>query len=279
MEKAQALALISLLDDEDQEILQHVEEQIRLHGEKMIPHLEQVWESSFSPLVQRRIEDILHQLQFDLLKTRLTTWVEAGAEDLVEGLCLVASFQYPDLNKDKIVAIIEQLYYDVWVEMGNDQDGKERVRKLNEAFFQKLRFSGNTKNFHSPANSMINQVLETKKGNPITLCALYLLIAQKLNYPIYGVNLPNLFVLLYRDAENSFYINVFNRGLIFTKEEIDRYLSDLKLEPRSVYFEPCTHREIIARVLRNLVVSFEKLSNQAKVEEVQILLHIVAPEG
>ncbi len=64
---------------------------------------------------------------------------------------------------------------------------------------------------------MINQVLESKKGNPISLAAVYMLIAQKLKLPIFGVNLPNLFVLIYKSEELNFYINVFNRGVIFSK--------------------------------------------------------------
>ena len=42
-------ALISLLDDEDQEVVEHVEQQIRQLGGQMIPLLETDWEGSFSP--------------------------------------------------------------------------------------------------------------------------------------------------------------------------------------------------------------------------------------
>ena len=65
---------------------------------------------------------------------------------------------------------------------------------------------------------MINAVLESKKGNPISMCVVYMLIAQKLKLPVYGVNLPSLFVLTYKKGDEQFYINAFNKGLNFFKK-------------------------------------------------------------
>ena len=122
---------------------------------------------------------------------------------------------------------------------------------------------------------MVSTVLDTKKGNPITLCAIYLLVAQKLGLPIYGVNLPNLFVLTYKSAEVTFYINAFNKGLIFLRNDIVNYLEHLKIEPQENFFEPCSHLEIILRSLRNLGHAFEKLGEVSKVEEIKILIRIL----
>jgi regulator of sirC expression with transglutaminase-like and TPR domain len=141
--------------------------------------------------------------------------------------------------------------------------------------FNDLKFSANTKNFHSPANSMIKTVLETKKGNPISLCAVYLLVAKKLGLPVYGVNLPNLFVLTYQSGKFKFYINAFNKGLIFTKQDINNYLDHLKLDPKPAYYEPCENIDIIKRVVRNLIFSFEKIGDLDKSKEVNELLKIV----
>ena len=48
------IALISLLDDEDYEILTHVEGKIRSLGEDIIPYLESEWEQQgFNPHLQK----------------------------------------------------------------------------------------------------------------------------------------------------------------------------------------------------------------------------------
>ena len=269
-------ALVSLLGDDDAEIIVHIKEKIISLGDGMIPLLEREWETNFNPHVQKRIVNLIHTIQYGGLLNRLTAWKEAGGTDLLEGMWLVATYQYPDLDFAKIKAEFEQLFYEAWVDMKEDANAADTVKILNNVVFAKLKFSANTKNFHSPSNSMINNVLESRKGNPIALCVVYLLIAQKLKLPIYGVNLPNLFILTYKTAEEPpFYINAFNKGLIFSKADIDNYISHLNLTPNPIYFEPCDHIDIIARVFRNLIVSFEKIGEAEKVQEVKELLAIV----
>lgn len=269
-------ALISLLDDEDAEIFNHVENKILSLGDEIIPFLELEWETNFSPTVQRRIEDLIHSVQFSNLKERLLTWKNDESDDLLRGMWVVSTYLYPDLSFEKLQSDIEQLYYEVWLEFGQADTAIDQIKKLNSVIFGKLKFSANTKNFHSPSNSMINAVLESKKGNPISMCVVYMLIAQKLKLPVFGVNLPSLFVLTYKKDDEQFYINAFNKGLIFSRKDVDSFLEQLKLEPKEVFYEPCDHLSIIQRVLRNLVVSFEKLGENEKVAEVRELLDSIS---
>ena len=122
---------------------------------------------------------------------------------------------------------------------------------------------------------MLSMVLESKKGNPISLCSIYLLVAKKLGLPIYGVNLPNLFVLIYSQGDSGFYINAFNKGVIFSREDIKNFLEQLKIDPQPAFFDPCSHLAIVLRFLKNLYTAFEKLGETDKVDEVQELLEIL----
>lgn len=271
-------ALISLLEDEDHDILNHVEQKIISLGDAVIPYLEDEWENNFNPLVQKRLEELIHTMQFETLRDRLLEWKEKGAEDLLEGMWLMATYQYPDLELSKLRNDLEQIYYEAWLEFKSDSHPFDQIKILNSVIFSKLKFGANTKNFHAPSNSMLNVVLESKKGNPIALCIIYMLVAQKLKLPVYGVNLPNLFILTYKSRETLFYINAFNRGLIFSKSDIDNYISHLNLSPSDIYYQPCTHLDIIKRVLRNLIVSFEKLGETQKIEEIKILLDTISDE-
>lgn len=279
MDNNELRALVSLLDDEDKEVLLHVERKILSLGDTIIPFLEEEWENNFNPAVQKKIEDLIHTLQFDGLKHKLSLWKESGAQDLLEGMWLVATYQYPDLSLDKLRRELEQIYYETWLEFKNNLHPFDQVKILNSIMFSKLKFSANTKNFHSPANCMLNVVLETKKGNPISLCVVYMLIAQKLKMPVYGVNLPNLFIVTYKTPETQFYINVFNRGIIFSRSDIDNYIAQLNLPASDIFYEPCANLDIIKRVLRNLILSFEKTSDTDKMEEVKLLLDTISDEG
>ena len=277
LKETELKALVSLLDDEDTQIVSHVEEKIRSLGTSIIPFLEVEWETNFNPQVQRRIEELIHTLQYELLKERITEWYESPDQDLLTGMWLVSTYQYPDLELLKLKQELEQIYYETWLEFKPDLYPFDQVKVVNSVLFNKLKFGANTKNFHSPGNSLINIVLESRKGNPITLCVIYLLVAQKLKLPVSGVNLPNLFVLTYKDERHAqFYINAFNKGLIFSRQDIENYINELHLTPQASFFEPCSSLEIIRRVFRNLIMSFDKMGEHAKAEEVKELLLIIA---
>lgn len=272
IKESELKALVTLLEDEDEEVVSHVEKRLMEIGTGVIPLLEQEWETNFNPTIQRRIEDMVHLLQFELFQERLVDWKENRQDDLLEGLWLIATYQYPDLELEELNQQVHELYIDVWREFKDDLAPFDQVRVINSVLFNKFKFRANTKNFHSPANSMISAVLESKKGNPISLCCVYMLVAKKLELPIYGVNLPNLFILTYQGESMDFYINAFNRGLIFSKDDIDNYLEHLNIPPQEMFYEPCSHLDIVLRSLRNLIVSFEKLGDYHKSDEIKLVL-------
>ncbi|MCS6973770.1 MAG: transglutaminase-like domain-containing protein [Cyclobacteriaceae bacterium] len=276
MNERELKALVSLLDDDDEQVVTEVTAKIRTLGREVIPYLEEQWEANFNPRVQRKIENLIHDLHLNWLREQFLAWYRSPDQDLLTGMWLVAVYQYPDLNLQRIKQELEQIYYDAWMEVKPDLNPFDQIKILNSVFFGKLKFSANTKNFHSPGNSLINVVIESRKGNPISLCVIYLLTAQKLGLPVYGVNLPNLFVLTYKTDKLQFYINVFNRGLIFSRQDVENYIHELHLAPNPVFFEPCSNLEIVRRVLRNLIMSFDKMGEHAKAEEVKELLLLIA---
>jgi regulator of sirC expression with transglutaminase-like and TPR domain len=272
MKETELKALVSLLDDDDKEIITQVQEKILSIGTSIIPVLEREWESNFNPSLQQRIENIIHTLQYQLLKERMVDWYMSEEKDLLTGMWIVATYQYPEIELEKLKQDIDKIYQETWLEFRDDLVSYDQVKVVNSVLFGKLKFGANSKNFHSPGNSMINVVLETHKGNPITLCVIYMLVAQKLKMPVQGVNLPNLFILSYKNDHTDFYINAFNRGLIFTRKDIENYIHEIHLVPQRSFFEPCTNLEIIQRVLRNLIMSFDKMGEHEKAEEVKLVL-------
>ncbi len=278
MTEKEIKALVSLLDDNDEEVTMHVEGKIRSLGSEVIRFLEVQWEESFDPVIQKKLEDLIHDLQIDGMVERLQAWINGGALNLLEGMWILNTYLYPDLSYEKLVAEIEQLYYRIWLEYREQMSPTEKVKLMNSLFYNTIGFGPNTKNFHSPSNSMISVVLESKRGNPITLCVIYMIIAQKLGMPVYGVNLPNLFVLTFKQGNIQFYINVFNRGIIFSKTDIEHYITQLKLKQNKTFYEPCSNQDIVQRVLRNMILSYEKSGDSDRSQELERVLDAISPK-
>jgi regulator of sirC expression with transglutaminase-like and TPR domain len=281
----EVIALITLLDDPDEVIYIQVKDRFVVLGQPAIPHLETAWENSFDAIMQKRIESIIHTIQFETLEKALKLWAAEEQDDLLKGIILLARYQYADLDENKVRRQLAQIKQDVWLELNDDLTALEKVKIINHILFEVHQFSGNITNYHAPQNSFLNNVLETKKGNPLMLSVVYALICKELNIPVYGINLPQHFVLAYVnehanliDVNNKtlsnnilFYINPFSKGLIFNQKDIDSFLKQLNLDPDPKYYLPCSNVEIIKRCISNLVYSYEKLGYIEKVEELKRL--------
>lgn len=296
MSDNELLSLIALLDDDDDEIVQHVESKLLSMGAGVVPMLENEWASVNSILHQQKIENIIHRIQFENQLENLRSWSKTEDQDLLEGLYIIAKYRYPELDKQTIINELDRIRLDIWLELHYDLTAYEKIRIMNHVIYTVHGFKGNTDQYHDPQNSFINNVLESKRGNPIMLAVVYMLVAQRLNIPIYGINLPQHFVLGFKeesttidisDAFNQtgqhekhrgkilFYINAFNNGSVFSKANLEQFLRQIQIEPRMEFFEPCTNIDIVKRVLRNLVVAYEKSNKPQKVEDIHQMLSVL----
>ena len=269
-------ALISLLDDSDKEVYSHIEEKLISLGREVIPFLEDAWSHAFDAVLQQRIEAIVHRIQFENLLEDLKLWIHTNDDNLFDGALLVARYQYPDMDPSRILEQLQQIKKEIWLELNDNLTALEIINIINHVLFTNHNFSGNTTNYHAPQNSFINIVLESKKGNPLTLVIVYLTIAHMLGLPIYGINLPEHFVLAYCGNDEHFqldkknvlcYINPFSKGSVFGKSDIDVFVNRLKLTPQDSHYFPCSNRDIILRMVRNLSHSYQKLGDTDKVDE------------
>jgi regulator of sirC expression with transglutaminase-like and TPR domain len=279
-------ALMHLLDEPNEDIFQAIHDRIFAHGKEAVHVLETTWENSFDPLIQHRIEELLHQIQFQELKKEMQMWSEFGHHDLMQGALLVAKFQYPDLDEDVIIKKIGQISQDVWLELNQNLTGLEKVKVINHILFDSHKLAGNLTNINSAENFYINNLLDSKKGSPLILGIIYISIAQGLRIPIYGVDLPRHFVLAYTDeilispkdipeGDVLFYVNPFNKGAVFTKNEIEVFIKQLKLERMDSYFTPCDNKTIIRRMMNELINIFDQSGNPVKRDEMAELLEMV----
>jgi len=277
------MALIRLLDEPDTDIYSRIRDKIFCYGLDAIPLLEGAWESSFDGLIQERIEGIIHTIQLDNLYAELGIWAQQGGNDLLKGYILISKFQYPDLNAENIMRHIGRISQDVWLELNQNLTALEKVKVMNHILYDICGFTGNKLNINAPENYYLNVMLESKKGNPISLGALYIIIAQSLGMPVYGVDLPRHFVLAYLEGnlrENSleedrkviFYINPFNKGALFTRNEIELYIKQMTLKDQVRYYVGCRNKVIIRRMMEELANQYKNSGNPEKALELTRLL-------
>ena len=130
-------ALVKLIDDPDEDIYNHVRDELIKCGNKAIPYLEKSWEDEYYGLVfQSRIENIIHDIQFEDIKDALSKWNDCSEKDLLEGAIIVARYQYPGLIESEIRDYIQTLRRDIWLELNDHLTAYEQVKVFNRIFFK-----------------------------------------------------------------------------------------------------------------------------------------------
>jgi len=281
-ETSNIAALIKLLDEPDETAFGLIRNQIFSIGPDALAPLEKALENTFDSLVQERIQEIIRKLNQENLYVDFVNWLNLGSDDLLKGFILVTKTQYPALEEEEIRITVEQLKMDVWIELHENLTALENIKVINHVLFDQHHFDGNKSDMHAPQNSYVNTFLETHKGSPLSLGILFIILAQKLGMPVYGVNLPQHFILAYLtepglsnpgEDDVLFYINPFNKGAVFTRREIELFIREMKFKPEKSFFSPCTNPDIIRRLINSLIYSYNQYGYSDKIEELQNLLN------
>ncbi len=280
-------ALITLLEDTDNDVYKHVFEKLSSYGESIIPSLETAWEKAFDPNIQQKIENLIHQIQFLSLVDEVKNWSIHESASLLKGAGLIAKYQYPDLDIEILHRQLKTIRKEIWIELNENLTPLEEVNVFNHIFYVINKFTENT-NINDPQNSFINIVMDAKRGNSLSLGIVYLIIAHQLDLPVYGVNLPQHFILAYskffvhqvdsiEDFKKHvhFYVNPLNKGMIISQNEIKLFLKKMELEPKDVFFIPCTNQTIIRELIKQLISAYDELGYSDKIDELKILLEAV----
>ncbi|HLO91055.1 MAG: transglutaminase family protein [Chloroflexota bacterium] len=268
-------ALISLIDEPDYASFAKVREQIFNIGTPAVPLLEDAWENTFDTGIQQRIEDIIHNIQFNQLHFDLVKWSHFKDMDLLEGFILFTKYQYPSLNIDHIRDQIHQLRRDIWIELNENLTPLEKVKVMNHIIYDHYKFKLPEKQEAEVKYLFLNNLLETKVGYSISIGILYTLLAQSLGMPMFSLLLPGeRYFIAWIDNDNSgisrvkFCINPENKGGIFTKEELIQLLKKLRFPTQENYFVPLRPPVIVEKMFEMLSYLYEAAGDHSKQDEI-----------
>ena len=203
-ENREISALLTLIDDPDEEVFSTVSERIVHYGPGIIPNLENLWENSTSDDIQERIEMLIHRLHYTDLVHDLTEWRDSAYHDLLIGALLVAKFQYPELHTTPVLQEIEKIRRNVWLELNSYLTPLEQTNVVTGILYNYYKLKGGEVAYDTPEDFFINKVLEGKKGNAITNGILYAVLCELLDLPVKAINIPKQFILAYFDIDYNY---------------------------------------------------------------------------
>ncbi len=144
------------------------------------------------------------------------------------------------------------------------QTSKDICSIINRVFFHEYAFRPAIKDFTNPENSFLHRVLEEKKGIPITLCVVYLLVARRIGIELEPIGLPGRFMLGCFAENKPFYIDVWSGGKFYEIEQMEDFLGDFSIDESGSFLLPITVAETLSRGCRNLVGFYAKTGDLKK---------------
>ena len=263
-------ALIRLLGDEDRTVYQAVRSRILSCGRSSAGWLRPHTLSS-DPVLRRRAQEILNHLAREIADDRFLMFclTEGSDLNLEQGAWLLAQTQHPDINVEAYQALFDSFAGELRERVDPRAAADQIISRLNEYMFDVLRFQGHETHANDPESSYLNRVVDRRAGNPISLCLVYLLLARRLQLPMTGIGLPGHFLCRFQSSSEEYYIDVFNRGKLWTKATCVQYLLARDYTVQDEYLAPQGPRRMLARVCANLHQIYERLAMQREATRVQ----------
>lgn len=271
-------ALIRLLDDDDPEIEAHIQEKLLSLGQKGIPRLEHAWESASNEVISSRIEELIHRIQTKDTMEDLKRWRDNGASSLFKGWFLISQYRFPGMELMQYKNEINRLVHRIWLEIRAGMDLGEKLKVINRMLFGREHYRGVAQRKIEPRHYFLNQTIDNKRGTPLALGMLYLILCDELDLPIEGIILPGYFILTYPGSEQEFYIDPYNKGSFFLRDDLQRSLKQMKVKPHERFFRPTSREEIMYRMIRRIMKRFEQAKDAEWVQAYLQLLNEVFPD-
>jgi regulator of sirC expression with transglutaminase-like and TPR domain len=150
-----------------------------------------------------------------------------------------------------------------------------RLQLLARVLHEEEGFTGNQNNYHNPENSFLTRVMKYRRGIPISLSTLYILIGNRLKLPIFGINLPMHFMVSFEGESFQSYLDPFNGGVQISRETCVRFLEANGYKDSSDHFRKTSTLTILKRMYNNLILIYRKSGENEKEENFSEQLRIL----
>ncbi len=206
---------------------------------------------------------------------------------LTEAAVAVAQHAYPDLDVQGVLDQIDQWGTKLKQRITPDTPPIQRLQLLKHFFYNELGFGPNPNDFYAPENSYLHQIIENRRGIPITLAILMMELGQQIGLNIRGVSFPNHFMMRISLQQGEIIMDPLT-GESLSKnqlqEMLDPYLDakgyrgELSL-PLNIFLRASSSREILSRFMRNLKMIYSEDERWERLLGIQERLVILLPDS
>ena len=276
--KSEIESLVYLLDDPDPYVKSEVRNRLFELGENAVPLLDQQKSQIKDEEARDLISEIIHWITYSSVEEDFLDVLEGGLtnlKQLEDAVFILSRFDNPTLRESEYKQKLDQFAEMIEDEVRYSLDKSQKMHKVLDFVFKELGFSGSTTDYYDPQNSYLNRVIDRREGLPISLALILLFIGRRLDLPFEGMNMPIHFMVKYKSDKEELLIDPFDQGKVVSYNQCYYFLKQNGVEPKSEHFDASSEVEILARCIRNLINSYERMDKVKKIEGLKKLLDTV----
>lgn len=274
-------ALIRLMGDADVRTAAFARERLlQADVGDVLPYLAEAV-SDPDPLIRGRARIFLEELRLlDLARQwELLARQPDDQVDLEAGAFLIARYRYPEEDFEPYRRWLDETAAAATADLAPDMGAYRAIGVLNMHLFELAGLRGDDVRYYDPDNSCINRVIDRKRGNPITLSVVYLLVGRRMGLPLHGVGLPGHFIVKYEDDEAETWIDPFHQGRLLSRDDCIRHVRGMGYPFRAHFLKPISTRAILMRMLGNLHRIYSETDQPLQAEHIRKFQEILTQKG
>ncbi len=244
-------ALLSLLDDRSAAVRQALLAYFAELGPHAAPFLREVAHGR-NRVLGRHAAWYLGELKFSDPIAEFSSFIRSLNYELETGALLLARTITPQLDVGRCCYALDSMATRCRELFAEPSSVREKCRVLNRVLFHEWGFRGNAEHSTDARNSLLDQVINRRKGSPLALVIIYLLTAERLGLDLEPVGLGGNFYVGSYGGDDIFFVDVFDQGVLRDAPEVFHLLQSKQLHPKPSDLAPMPVREVLTRNCRQL---------------------------
>jgi len=274
---SELISLTSLIDDPDLVVRNAVRERLLQRGEEAVEQIERFFIPDVPVSEKEKYILYLEEIKAHIAINKLAELLKDPQPMLDKALFLITKVADTSAEETLYFSALENLTNEITLEISGDKTPVENIEIFNFLFFKRFGFKHSDSQLTRIESSLIDRVLLSRAGNPVTVTLSYFLLANAVGLPVYPLSFPGGFVPVYLNNEGGilFYLNIFKQGTIFLENTLKQFFEDMGISYNPELLKIEQERSLLSIYAEFLSFIYKKNSNEQVMKRIDRVVLLI----
>jgi regulator of sirC expression with transglutaminase-like and TPR domain len=192
----------------------------------------------------------------------------------------LAALDHPDVDVAPYVSTLEEISERLQTNVASARTAKQRADVLSELLAAQFGFQGDRDTYDDPANADLIQVLDRRRGLPVSLSILYVAAARRVGWEADALNTPGHVLVRIGREPDQVLVDPFGGGALVHPTQLAALLAGALgpgAAPGAEHLAPMSNRSVLVRLLTNQATRAEAAEDTARALTLYERMTTIAP--